>query len=181
MVERVNYQEKTFTTDGGQVFNLRPVSTLMLSRIQKEVAAAQPQPPLVEVESPDGGVRQERNPNDPEYKQALVAWRNNEATRLMFYAWTMGIADDPPHGDVERIQEFFPHATKLEIKYFWVVELLGDNTDQWEALTEAIVSQSEVTRQGLADSMASFRRNGESDADSAGGAEEPPGSDHVQY
>lgn len=177
---KVDSVNKTLTLDGGQVFHLRPVSSMMLMRIQREIDASKPVVPIVEIEIGGEHVHKEENPNDPDYRKALADWIVFQSQRLMQYTFVMGIADDPPPQDYARIREFFPNATDLEIKYFWIVELLGDDPAVWDLVLQVAIGQTEPTQKGIDESLESFRGDGGSDSSSQDGFEAWPNSNILQ-
>lgn len=173
-------KSRVVTLEKGQKLTLRPISILLLARLQNEIEEAKPTIPVVEATVGGDTPHKEENPDDPTYRQAVRDWHINQSQRLMFYAFTAGIEDPVPPDDYAQIREYFPQATELEIKYYWIVGLLGDGEAVWAELVNLIMGQNQITQKGLEQSNDSFRSDGEPDPDPTGELEAVASEDHVQ-
>ncbi len=152
---RIDYERRVFITRDGLELTFRPVSKLILERINA-LQNDKPQVPKVEVLLAGKHKRLEDNPNDPEYIRALNLWTREQQMKHMRYTFWAGIEENPPDEFVRQHREFFPDATDAEMKYLWVASLLGEDGDDIGMLVEGILGQNIVTEKGLEKAMDSF-------------------------
>lgn len=153
-----------YTTKSGVVFQLRPVSPVLVRRIQKDTFG-KPQPPVVEtIVGPQKRKVKETNPDDPDYKVALAEWNERHEEQTLVYLWSRGVVDDPDPESAARLKVFLPGSSDAEIKYAWLLELLVDDQEIAD-LAVAIMGQSMPTENGIAAAEATFPGDGEQPAD----------------
>lgn len=145
---QLNIKARQFTSSDKTVFTLKPIPTMILERLRND-QWGRPQPPVQEVEIGGKHKHSEANPNDPKYQENLRIWESEQNMRLLKYAFSQGIAEDPPAEFVTIHAEFFPGASNADMKYLWVVSHLSVEEDELGKLSGAIISQTDVTQEGL--------------------------------
>lgn len=156
----INLDERTYTTRMGVVLALQPISPIIVMRLRSD-KWGMPQPPVEEVAvGPKQKLVKQANKEDPDYKERLRQWEIDQNEKILIYAWSQGIKTNPPKKDLDLMIELFPGASENQLKYLWVSSVLGDDDDIAE-LTEAIISQSVVTEQGIRDAEETFPSNGQ--------------------
>lgn len=156
VLPQIDTKQRTFTLKSGKVFKLRPISGVVIRRLQNDFWGM-PQPPVVESEvGPNKKKVKVGNPDDPEYIQKKQEWEVAKNERILLYIWTVGVLDEPTDQDIERLKQFLPGATPEIIKYTWIAEHFLDDSEIG-LLTEAITSQNQVTEQGVSEAEQSFR------------------------
>lgn len=156
----MNRNPHMYTTKQGVVFELRPISALLIRQLQND-RFGMPQPPVVESKvGPQKRIVKEANPNDPDYTAALAAWEENKNERLIIYIMTRSICDQPTSADTERLREFLPGGTEAQIKYAWVLEHLLDDNELAD-LAEIIMGQMVPTQKGISVAEERFSGDGE--------------------
>jgi hypothetical protein len=131
---------------------------MVAARLQNQIQHDYPETPLVKVVIGDE-IREQANPLDPDYLAAVKTWQVERSQILMVYVWTAGISDVVPDVDMERLALVLGGSVS-EIKYAWVMECVGNDPNDWGALTTAILGQTFVTSPGVEASMEAFRSNG---------------------
>ena len=71
---RVDYERRVFVCRDGTELRLKPVSSLILERLNAD-QSDKPKVPIIETEVGGKHKRKEENPNDPEYLGTLTTWR----------------------------------------------------------------------------------------------------------
>lgn len=162
---RVDFERRIFVARDGTEVRLKPISRLILERLFND-ASGKPTVPKVEVEIAGQHKRHEDNPEDPDYKKALANWEGQRNLRLTRYFLTHGVADNAPEEFVEEYREFFPDANDNEMRYLWMVDLLGEeHQEDWELITQAITGQTAPTAKGIEQAEAAFPGDGQRDTD----------------
>lgn len=160
----VDYERRVFIARDGTEVRLKPISRLVLERLYND-QSGKPKVPKVPVNIA-GQQRMQENPDDPDYLSAVQRWEGERNLRITRYFLIYGVADDAPDDFVQEYREFFPDASANELRYLWLVGLLGeDNPEDWELITAAITGQTAPTEKGVAQSTDSFRGTGERTAD----------------
>lgn len=167
MSHAIDYENRTFTCgESGVVFHLRKVSGMAMTKLLADVERRRPKVPMIEVElGGSGQTHLEQNPYDPDYVKATDEYEIDQGQVLLQYQFVMGISDDPPEDVKARLLNLWPSWSQADIKYMWISESLGDEGDDVTGLIVAIMSQSMVTAEGLAQSEAAFRNNGQREPD----------------
>lgn len=160
-----DYRRRTYTTSGGVVLQLRPISALSIDAIRNDMTN-RPEPPTIEIAMGEGLTRPALNPDDPDYKRALTEWQNDKNMRGMEYIWTSGIETQPDDETLNRLVKFFPHADPIDLQFMWLCELMPSQAEV-NMITEVILSQTMTTETGIAESEAIFPGDGQRSADSA--------------
>lgn len=159
---RVDYERRVFVTRDGVELKLARVSAIILERLNAD-QSGKPKPPLVEVKIAGKHTRQESNPDDPEFKEALESWNRERSTQVVKYVFTHGVENEPPEAFLEEHREYFPEATRRDLKYLWVASLVDQVPTDVSKLVEAITGQTLVTQEGLETAMQSFPSDGRRD------------------
>jgi hypothetical protein len=161
----VDYERRIFVARDGTEVRLKPISRLILERLYNDVSG-KPSVPKVEVEIAGTHKRLEDNPENPAYKTALANWEGARNLRITRYFLTHGVADNAPDTFVKEYREFFPNADDNEMRYLWMVDLLGEeNQEDWQLITQAITGQTAPTAKGIEQAEAAFPGNGQRDTD----------------
>ena len=169
----VDFERRIFVARDGTEVRLKPISRLILERLYNDTNG-KPSVPKVEVEIAGSHKRQEDNPEDPDYKVALANWESARNLRITRYFLTHGVADNAPDSFVQEYREFFPNADDQEMRYLWMVEMLGEeNQEDWQLITQAITGQTAPTAKGIEQAEAAFPGNGQRDTDQPVSAVEP--------
>lgn len=164
MTLQVNYDDRSVVL-GETTLHLKPVSPLILERLQSN-QTGMPQPPVVDVELAGGRKRKEANPNDPDYQASLARWRTAQGVKMFEYCFSFGVVERPPKEFVDGHRYFFPEATEFEMQYLWIGSLVGDE-NELTGLLNAVIGQTNVTREGLEEAKARFPGDGEQQPDRA--------------
>lgn len=163
--------KRTFTFTDGTEVEIQDVPSLVLEHILNS-EAGKPPVPIVEVTMARGHKRKQPNPQDPDYIAAVNAWNGQKQKRLLMYLVTKGVKDEPPPEFVEEYEQYLPDGASLEeLKYLWLAEKL-DGEDEIGRFTEALMSQTAVTKEGLEEAAAIFPGDGERGADTGLGVQE---------
>lgn len=150
----------TYTTQSGVVFELRPVSAVLLRRMERDTHG-KPTPPIVETEVGPKKVKQrEVNPDDPDYKLALAEWDESHKERMLVYLFAHGIVNGPSPDEMDALREYLPGEKAEGIKYAWVLEMLS-NDQEIADLAQAIMGQSVPTDKGIRAAEDRFQGDGE--------------------
>lgn len=154
----------TFTTKQGVVFQLRPISRVVLRRLTKD-AWGKPQPPIVEtVVGKQKHKIREANPHDPEYKAALALWEEEHEERTLIYLFSNGICGEPDAKTLARFKLFLPGDNEDQLKYNWIMEQITD--DEIQPLSVAIMGLTVPTEQGIGVAEEQFPGDSERSTDS---------------
>jgi len=169
----VDYERRIFVARDGTEVRLKPISRLILERLYNHTDG-KPPVPKVEVEIAGHHTRMEENPEDPAYKEALENWEGERNLRITRYFLTHGVADNAPDSFVEEYREFFPNANDNEMRYLWMVQLLGEEErEDWKLITQAITGQTAPTAKGIEQAEAAFPGDSQRDSDQPVSAVEP--------
>jgi len=147
--------DRTHILADGTVLELRPISSMVVHYLNTSTKG-KPEAPLQDVPTRKGKKRKEPNPDDPDYQKALTEWGTDKSFRMMKYLICKGISSDPPEDEEEALRAFFPDESADELRYIWVFEKLGDDEKASGALIDAILGQTTVTEEGLAEAEAIF-------------------------
>lgn len=146
--------DATFTFPNGVTVGLQPIPIMTFQLIAADTTG-KPQVPVVTSVIRGQSVK-ERNPDDPAYIAALTAWESAHNTRLLRLCILKGIADSPPDEDAQRIADEYGVTTAADIKCLWVSEMLPDE-QSIARFSEAVLSQTVITKAGLEHAAESFR------------------------
>lgn len=155
----VDHERRVFVCRDGTELHLRPVSGIVLERLNAD-QSGKPQIPVVEVKIAGKHTRREPNPNDPAYIDAVRDWQKNLNMRAIKYAFVHGVIEDPPDDFVEDHREYFPEATRGDMKYLWIGSKVDQDAGDLEMLVEAITGQTSVTPRGVETAVDSFPSDG---------------------
>lgn len=153
----IDVQRRVFITSNGNQIQLsdKVINALTVQYIQSQ---GKPEIPNIEVTLLGKHKQIEPFPQHEGYQARLREWQEQSNLAMMRYLFTLGVKGEPPEDFVETQREFFPDATKTEMKYLWVTSLVPD--DDLSLFTEAIMGQNEPTEKGLEESAKSFRSKG---------------------
>lgn len=168
-------KSKIYTLPTGDEIEIKPVNALAIQHLStvKGGMPKRPLPPRVQVGTKKNGKpRYELNPDDPDYKQALIDhqtqvknWENEKNLKLVQYILDRGVATEPPIEYLNDNQAYLSDMTDGEIKYFWLIDSLSDE-QELQDLTEFIMSQTVPTEEGVEEAMSTFHADGERDTTS---------------
>lgn len=156
----VDYEKRQFVTRDGVALDMQPVSKMIIERMYSD-QSKKPKPPVVEVVLGGTYTSKQTNPDDPDYQKALANWQSEKNMRVLKYGLVHGIKNSPPAPFIEEYAEYFPDATEPDMKYLWVVSMLGPDGEDIPLITEAITGQTMPTEKGIEDSVDSFPSNGQ--------------------
>lgn len=159
----VDYENHQFVTRDGIRLSLQPISKMVLERLYAD-QNGKPKPPIVEVTIGGQFVRKEPNPDDPDYKLALKKWQDAKNFRLLKFGIVHGVKDCPPVEFVQEYDEYFPGETEPNMKYLWIVSMMGPDGEDAKMLADAIVGQTVITETGVKEAENSFPGDGTGDA-----------------
>ena len=164
-------QPNEYLLPTGEVIELLPVAGLVIQLLTNSNTGKPRKPKMPHVEigkSKSGKVRTEPNPDDPDYQQALKEYEEKlsdletEKTMKMFrYLVEYGVANETPDDFIDSHEFYINDMSEKEIKYFWIVEALGNDQDEMGKFTEAIIGITEPTEAGVAESTEKFHANGQ--------------------
>jgi hypothetical protein len=146
------------TLSDGSKWTILTIPFLVIERIYTS-RDGEPQPPKVEVTFAGGKKSVELNRNDPAYLAAHEAWERNKNAKTVHDLLLLGVADQPAPGEVDSLSMVFPEANSEELRYLWMAGRL-QNPDILIELTNAIVSQTAPTAEGLKEVEAQFPNSG---------------------
>jgi hypothetical protein len=151
---RLDIQRGVFITSDNQEIELsnRRVTSLMLERV---LNAGKPTVPHIEITLLGKHKEVQENRNDPSYLQALKDWESEQQLRMMRYVFDVGVNGAPPDWFVDEQLDYFPNASRVDLKYLWVASRIPDSDLQ--AFSEAIVGRTIATAKGLEEAAESFR------------------------
>jgi len=156
----INPDARTWTSPiTGIVLRLQPVSAGLMSKIQSD-RRGKPTIPTQRVNygtttAPEWGT--ELNPDDPNYKDALETWQSTQSTKVAIYVISTGVLIDVPPEFASEIAEWDDTASLAELKYFYITKIIP--SDELGDLTNAILSQTVPTEDGIAQATAGFSGN----------------------
>jgi hypothetical protein len=159
-LQKVFHEDGTVTVrlGNGTEWRCQQVSAMALYAIQSS-QVGKPGVPWVEVEVGGKKVRRERNPDDPQYKEALKKWENERAMTLMRYMVLNGVLDEPPNGYEELIEGLVDTDNANEVKFMWIAEQCDEVA--LAELTEALSNLAQPTEEGVAEAEDRFPPDGE--------------------
>ncbi len=151
---RLDIQRGVFITSTHDEIELsnRRITSLMLERV---LNAGKPSVPHIEVTILGKHKEMQENRNDPNYLAALQDWESQQQLRMMRYVFDVGVNGEPPQEFVNEQLDYFPEATRVDLKYLWIASRVPDSDLQ--AFSEAIVGRTIATSKGLEESAATFR------------------------
>jgi hypothetical protein len=88
--------------------------------------------------------------------QKLLAWEQDRNARIIRVCVLKGVVDSPDSQDIQRIYAEYGVHNAYEAKYLWISEMLATD-DEVAKFTEAVLSQTAVTKEGLKAAAQSFR------------------------
>lgn len=143
-----------FYTSNGNVIELsnRHVSQLMLERV---INTGKPKVPHVEITLMGKHKEIQENRNDPSYIQALKDWEGEQQLRILRYMFDIGVKGEPPEWFIDEQTDYFPDASRVDLKYLWVSSLVPDV--DMEAFSDTLIGRFIATAKGLDESAKSFR------------------------
>jgi len=156
----INPEARTWTSPTtGIALSLRPVSAGLMSKIQSD-RRGKPTIPTTRVNygtttAPEWG--SEPNPDDLTYKDALEAWQSAQSTKVAIYVISAGVQVDVPPEFAAEIAEWDENPSPSELKYFYITKIIP--SDELGDLTNAILSQTVPTEDGIAQATAAFPSN----------------------
>jgi len=160
-VSTIDAKARTWTSPtNGVVLKLRQVSAGLLAKIQSD-RRGKPAIPTIRVNygsttAPEWGT--ESNPDDPVYKEALANWQSDISNRVAIFVISAGVDIEVPDGYAAEIAEWDERVfTPPELKYFYVTQLIP--ASELALLTDAILSQTVPTEEGIAQATAGFPSN----------------------
>lgn len=166
----IDYENHQLVCGDGTRLTLLPISKLILERLWND-ESGKPKIPIIEVTIAGQYKKNEPNPEDPAYKQALDEWQSAKNIGKVRYLVVHGVAESAPDEFVEEYSSYSPGMSAHDLKYLWVLTLFGPDdesqTDGVRVLTEAITGQTAPTAEGLAKAEATFPSNGGGQSDHA--------------
>lgn len=142
-----------YTSDGGSIeLSMRRVTSLILERVMNE---GKPKVPHIEITLMGKHKEIQENRNDPSYIKAVEEWEGDRQLRMLRYICDVGVRGEPPAWFADEQLEYFPDATRVDLKYLWVVSQVPDS--DFELFSEALIGQTIATAKGLEESAKSFR------------------------
>lgn len=99
----------TYTFPNGKVATLHVVSQFTQAAIEIGIRKAfpPPPPPLNDVDYGDGKIKQEPNPSDPDYLQAVRRWQAEHSTRMFAAIIDLAAEIEVDTAALERVKEMF--------------------------------------------------------------------------
>lgn len=160
----IDYEHRQYVSPVSEVrLTLKPLSKLVLERLYNN-QDGKPKVPIIEVEIGGKFKAKEANPEDPEYKDALAKWQSDKNLGLARYLILNGIFEDVPDDFAEEYREYAPAINGRDLKYLWVLSVLGETDDQQteglKVLTEGLFGMVAPTEQGMREAEETFRSNG---------------------
>jgi len=149
----IDAKARTWTSPStGLTLKLRPVSIGLLNRIQAD-QTGKPKVPTIRVDY-GGEWGTEANPNEPTYQEEYAVWRSGISTRVAVFTYSFGIDIEVPPEFRALVEQWHSDPSDSELKYYYVTAIIP--SDEWEALTSAILGQTAPTEEGIADASAGF-------------------------
>jgi hypothetical protein len=166
----IDFENHQLVCADGTRLTLLPIPKLVLERLYNDTAG-KPKIPIVEVTIGGQYKRNEPNPEDPAYKQALDEWQSAKNIGLARYLVIHGVAESAPDDFADEYRSYSPGMSDFDLKYLWVLTRFGpDDATQTEGvkvLSEAITGQTVPTAEGLEKAEANFPRDGSGQSDHA--------------
>lgn len=166
----IDYENHQLVCADGTRLTLLPIAKLILERLYNDTSG-KPKVPIIEVTIAGQYKRNEANPEDPDYKQALEKWQSEKNIGLARYLVIHGIAESAPDEFIEEYRSYSPGMADHDLKYLWVLTKFGPDdatqTQGVKVLSEAITGQTVPTAEGLAKAEATFPSNGSGQSDHA--------------
>lgn len=148
-------------TDTGEIVLIRKVSPLLAQAAQRQIP--KPRPPMNRVDYGDGDVRDEPNPADPAYQEALAAWQEALEARVRLIAIRMGVAIEWTEEKRQRLAELRQVAGEIGIEIesddtvAFVSHIAIGTADDYQELVEAIMQRVRPTEEAIAEAVETFR------------------------
>lgn len=152
--------------DSGETVQVRRISPFLAMQAQK--STAKPQPPMNEVDYGDGVKRQEPNPADPKYLEAVKKWEEDVERRtrkLMIERAVVVEMDDEKREQVNELRNWMIEnlgAGSVEEgtsdKEFWVTMIAIASPEDLQDLMNFVTRRSQPTPEEIAAAKESFRR-----------------------
>lgn len=144
---------KFYTSDGNIIeLSNRKVTSLLLERV---LNSGKPTVPRIEITLLGKHKEIQENRNDPSYQAALKEWEDGRELRMMRYVFDVGVKGEPPQWFVDEQLDYFPNASRVDLKYLWVASLVPDTDLQ--LFSEAVIGRAMATAEALEESAKSFR------------------------
>lgn len=141
---------------GAHSIVLKPIAKSYLGEALSETN--KPLPPKKEVEYMGGVKRLEDDLDNEDYKMKYNLWYAGYASRLMRICLAFGVdhvsGPQPTTDEQARIRAAFGNVTPQEEYIFWMLGLIGDNT---QGFLNLALGQTEPTEEGLKEAEERFQ------------------------
>lgn len=168
LLERFDPENRQYTTESGYVIEFYPISAGIIDRVQQayEQKFEEPEPPLVEVDHGKNRTSFRRDTADPGYVLEYNRWQTKvlRALNEWLFANGLSIKTDTPienaiRDAVLKLEEEVGIENTEASEWYTTISSIT-TTDEYKFLSEAVVSNSSITQEGLAQAQKDFPGNG---------------------
>jgi len=155
-------EQPTYELPSGTVIKLKPVNAMKLRAISNR-KEGKPQPPVKEVRRA-GKTKMEVDFYDPEYKEKLQEWKDEQNDEVMKFLINRAIdgqvgdyVDDPEYLmelEEETALLFGDYYRQGDIKYTWIITEITE-PDELSDFMDAVMAINNITEEGLRESKSS--------------------------